>query len=249
MRAVNLIPPDASRSDRARLALVDGMGAYAVLGLLALLVVLAGTWALSDRQLSSKRAELSRVQGDSQATLATAAALAPYTQFAALHQARVETVGGLLDGRFDWSRSMADIGRVVPQDVALTSFVATATPTSQVEGAGGGATGRSARPGPAVELLGCARSHDRVSKLLVSLRAIDGVEHVSLASSEKSESTSANESECRSTDQMPQFKLTVFYAQPGGISAAADATAPTAPTAPTGPAAPAPATAAPGVTG
>lgn len=261
MKAVNLIPVDAPRRDRVWLALSDGIGSYAVLAVLAVLVVMTGMWALSTRQLSEQRTELARVEVESQAATAKAALLSPYTEFAALRTARDETVAGLVDGRFSWSRSLREIGRVIPEDVSLTSLVGTASPASQVEGAGGGTSGRGAQSGPAVELIGCAKSQGRVARLLVSLRAIRSVRQVSLASSEKSESTAANAAECRATDQMPQFQLTVFYEEQPGISAAADATAPTpvdpvpavpagatAPAAPAAPAAPT-APAAAGATG
>ena len=78
-----------------------------------------------------------------------------------------------------------------------------------------------ALPVPAIDLVGCARSQARVASLLVRLRAMDGVERVSLPSSEKSESSSRNDTECRGTDQMPQFDLTISYE--GKPALAADA--------------------------
>lgn len=234
MRAVNLIPTDAPRRRIAsRFAGVAGaagdgpIGAYVVLAALAVAVMMTGAWALTSRELSSKQAELVRVEREAQAAEAKTTALAPYTAFAAVRNARVETVTQLLKGRFDWAHSLREVARVVPADVSLTSLVGTVSPTSQVEGGGGGGTLRSALPVPAVDLIGCAKSQTHVAKLLGRLRRIDGVQRVSLASSEKSDSSSASASECRSTDQMPQFKLTAFYAMPEGIVAAADAAAAT----------------------
>lgn len=225
MKAVNLIPPDAARSRRPKLAIAaaGGMGAYAVLAVLAVAVVMAGAWATANKQLSDRQAELARVERDAQAAEAKAGSLKSYTEFAELRNARVETVGGLLDGRFDWAHSLREVARVVPDDVDLISLVGTVSPASTVEGGGGGATLRQALPVPAVDLIGCAKTQAHVATLLARLRTIDGVQRVSLASSEKADAASLNDSDCRATDKMPQFQLTVFYEGLEGIVPAAAA--------------------------
>jgi len=237
MRAVNLIPSDASRGDRARVSISDGLGAYVVVAVLAVMVLMTGAWAMTKGQLAEKRVELARVEADATAAGANAQSLTPYTEFAALRQARIDTVGGLLDGRIDWSRTLRDIGRSIPRNVSITSLVATASGDSQVEGGGSGQSLRGASTGPALDLVGCARTQAQVADLLVALRAIDGVERVSLATSEKSDSSSANETECRATDQMPQFSLTIAYEPP--VVAAATASAPAVGATPATPASPA----------
>ncbi|MGH2901087.1 MAG: PilN domain-containing protein [Solirubrobacteraceae bacterium] len=227
MKAVNLIPADTPRGGRARVAIGTGgpIGAYVVLAVLAVAVVMAGAWAVTSKQLSGKQSDLVRVEGEAQAAEAKTAALRPYTEFAALRTARVDTVGGLLDGRFDWAHSLREVARVVPSDVDLTSLVGTVSPASKVEG---GSTGslRGALPVPAVDLIGCARTQAHVARLLARLRAIDGVQRVTLASSEKSDAASLSDTDCRSTDKMPQFQVTVFYKALDGIVPATDATAP-----------------------
>lgn len=227
MKAVNLIPADTPRRERSLKSLAPSgpIGAYVVLAVLAVAVVMAGAWAVANKQLSDRQSELARVEREAQAAEAKASSLKSYTEFAALSKARVETVSGLLDGRFDWAHSLREVARVVPSDVDLTSLVGTVSPSSTVEG-GGGATMRSALPVPAVDLIGCAKSQAHVATLLARLRSIDGVQRVSLASSEKSDSASLNETDCRSTEKMPQFQLTVFYEAQDGIVPAASAAAP-----------------------
>jgi Tfp pilus assembly protein PilN len=232
MKAVNLIPPDARGAGRAKLGagLAGGVGAYGVLAVLGLAVVMVAIWAMAGRGVSENQAELARVERQAQAAEAKVASLAPYKDFAALSKSRSETVKGLIDGRFDWSAGLREVARVIPRDVDLTSLVGTTSPTSRVEGAGGSASLRSALPVPAIDLIGCAPSQSRVAELLAALRAIDGVQRVSLASSEKSDSASLSDTDCRSTVKMPQFQLTVFFrAQPGIIPAADAKPAPAAP--------------------
>ena len=230
MKAVNLIPTDLPKGRKA--AVAGGVarpsgpiGAYVVLALLAVCVVMAGAWAVTSKQASDKRAEAARIEREALAAEAKAKALKPYTEFAALSKARVDTVGGLLAGRFDWAHSLREVARVVPGDVSLTSLVGTVAPESKTGGATSGSL-RKALPVPAIDLIGCAKSQAHVATLLARLRAIDGVQRVTLLSSEKSDAGAASDADCRSTAKMPQFQLTVFYRAQDGIVPAASAAAP-----------------------
>ena len=226
MKAVNLIPTETSRAAGigGSLAPTGPIGAYVVIAVLAVAVIVSSAWALTNKQLSDKQSDLARVEREAQAAEAKSNALKAYTEFAALASARVETVGGLLDGRFDWAHSLREVARVVPADVDLTSLVGTVSPTSKVEG-GGGASLRTALPVPAVDLIGCAKTQSDVARLLARLRSIDGVERVTLASSEKSDAAAGGAADCRANEKMPQFQVTVFYGAPDGIVPAADAAA------------------------
>jgi len=220
MKAVNLIPRDAPRHGRGS----GGAGAYVLLALLAVAVVVAGASALTSRQLAGERAKLARAESSARSAELKAAALEASSAKALAGKARVDTIEALIDGRFDWSTSLREVARAVPSDISLTSLVGTVTPNTQIA-SGGGATLRAALPVPAIDLIGCAPSHGRVATLLTRLRAIGGVQRVTLASSEKSDSSGANDTDCRSTDKMPQFQLTVFYDAPEGIVPAVDAAA------------------------
>ena len=228
MRAVNLVPRDSGRGGGARTALDAGRGAYVVIAVLAVLVAMTGAWAMSKSRLAEQRTELSRVVAEAGSAEARSAALKPYTEFAVLRQARVDTVSGLRDGRFDWSRSLRDLGRAIGGDVSITSLVATASPEAKVAGGGNGQSLRGAAAGPAIDLVGCARTTAQVADLLVALRAIDGVERVNLASTEKSDVAAQNETECRVDDQMPQFALTIAYEQAPPAAATPPAAPPAA---------------------
>lgn len=243
MKAVNLIPQDTARGGR-RLAGGSGSdagaGVWVLLAVLAIAVVIVAANAFTGRQLSDKQAELARSENAAQTAQAKAATLASGDQTATLRKARVDTIEGLIDGRFDWSRSLREVARAVPADVDLTSLVGTVAPSTQLAGGGGGSL-RAALPVPAVDLIGCAPSHSRVATLVTRLRTIDGVQRVSLASSEKTDRGSLSETDCRATDKMPQFQLTVFYDAPKGLVPAADAAAPGGAPAAAPPAAEAPA--------
>jgi Tfp pilus assembly protein PilN len=240
MKAVNLLPPEG----RARRIALPGavkdpvaaprsLGAYGVLAALATGVLLAGGWAVTNRQLHDGNADLARSEAAARAAEAKVAALKPYTDFAALSKSRVDTLNQLIKGRFDWSAGLHEVARVVPKDVDLISLVGTVSPNATVQGAGGsGSSLRSALPAPAIDLIGCAKSQSDVARLLARLRAIDGVQRVTLASSEKSDGSGGGDSDCRTTAQMPQFQVTVFFQARDGIVPATAATAPAAATTP-----------------
>lgn len=223
MKAVNLIPGDTPRGSRAPKLVAAGgpIGAYVVIAVLAVAVVATAAWTLTNKELTDKQTQLAQVEREAQAAEARTNALKPYTEFAALRSARVDTVSGLLEGRFDWAHSLREVARVVPADVDLTSLVGTVSPTSKIQGAGGGSL-RSSLPVPAIDMIGCAKTQAHVATLLARLRAIDGVDRVSLSSSEKLDTASRSETDCRATSKMPQFQVTVFYeAQDGIVPAAA----------------------------
>lgn len=231
MKAVNLIPPD--RRGPRKLDFGPGrrvsdvpraIGAYAVLAVLGLAVLMAAGWALTGRKLDDRRAKLATTEQAAQVAEAKVASLKPYTAFATLSHAREETLNGLIQGRFDWSHGLREVARVVPSDVDLVSLVGTVSPTSTVEGGGTSGSLRGALPVPAIDIIGCAKSQAHVARLLARLRTIDGAQRVSLASSEKSDSTALSDTDCRSNSSMPQFQMTVFFQAQAGIVPAADAT-------------------------
>lgn len=239
MKAVNLIPQDARKGGRAKIGpgLSSGMGAYVLLAALAVAVLMAGAWAVTGKQLSDNKADLARVEQEAQVAEAKVSSLAPYKEFAALSASRVETIGGLVNGRFDWSHGLREVARVVPANIDLVSLVGTVSPTSSAGGSsgGGGAGGgslRAALPVPAIDLIGCARSQSHVARLLARLRAVDGVQRVSLSSSEKTDTGSLSDTDCRANVKMPQFQLTVFFQPKDGIVPQAAATATSTTTAP-----------------
>jgi Tfp pilus assembly protein PilN len=205
MKAINLIPAE-SRSGGSR----SGGAAYVLLGVLALLLVGVAFHVLTSNAIAERRAELTSLQSQVQAAQAEAAARRPYREFAALAEARVTTVRQLGAARFDWQRALADVSKVIPGDVWLTSLLGTVTTGVSVEGGSSGSTGglRSALPNPAMEITGCTTSHKAVARLISRLRLLDGVSRVGLADSAKIEGGSGC---ANGHEQFPQFNVVVFF--------------------------------------
>ncbi len=210
MKAVNLIPADDAAGGKGR----SGAGAYAVIGVLAVLVVMSAAYALVGRSVSTKRGELSATTAQADSAEAQAAKLKTYSEFSQLRQSREETVKKLVDGRFDWAGAFREVSRTIPSGSWVMSLRATTTASAGVDGTTDPL--RSAIPAPAIEMAGCANTQAGVARTVTSLRGIAGVQRVTLSSSQKmgrGDSGSASDSAGQATGcgTRPQFSLTIFY--------------------------------------
>jgi Tfp pilus assembly protein PilN len=226
MRAVNLIPVEARRGLRGG-GSGSGLASYIVLGVLAAVVVMSAAYTLTNRSLGDRRAELQSVQSQVEDAQAQVQRYSSYTGFTALRQKRAETVRSLASSRFDWSHALHEVARTIPSNAWLTALKGTVAPGVSVEG---GSTDplRASLPNPALEVQGCTTSQADVAKVISSLRRVDGVERVSLSSSQKLDDGSASgggsstaaagdsgNADCRHGDaHYPQFSMTLFFANP-----------------------------------
>lgn len=237
MRAVNLIPVEERRGLRGG-GSGSGVTSYVVLGVLALVVAMSAAYTLSNRSISDRRAELDSVQAQVDSAQAEVQGYSSYTGFSSLRQKRTETVRSLAASRFDWSHALHELARTIPSNAWLTSLKGTVMPGVSIEG-GNSDPLRASLQKPAIEVVGCTTSQDDVAKVISSLRRVDGVERVTLSSSQKLESSSAptgsagstgaSDGDCRNGNKrFPQFSMTLFFATPssptGAQSPAAGAT-------------------------
>jgi Tfp pilus assembly protein PilN len=199
MRAVNLIPPELRHGDRAPLR--TGPLAYIVVGALALALLGVTLLVLAGNEVSEKKEEAKTLQREDALAKARAERLAPYGQFQAMSEQRVQTVTSLADSRFDWPRVMRELALVLPSDVTLTNLDASA-----VQGEGGEAI--KGVQGPSLELEGCTSSQDAVATFITSLKDIDGVTRVGLESSNSEEGSGGGGEGC---EGKTQFNLVVAF--------------------------------------
>jgi Tfp pilus assembly protein PilN len=236
MRAVNLLPTDlrgtapaAAPNARTPRERVEGVGAYVVLGALALCVALLAVYVMATNTVKQKQTDLTAVQAQADVATKAAAKLKPYADFEATAKARVETVRGLAAARFDWEQALRDLSRAVPADVKLQSL----NGDMGLPGTGGSSSGdplRGSIKAPAISLGGCAASQTSVARMLARLRAVDGVTRVSLSSSGKADSSATTSSACAG-DNPPNFSTVVFFERSAALdefAPAADAAASTA---------------------
>jgi Tfp pilus assembly protein PilN len=223
MRAINLIPLEERRGTTAGGR--SGGAVYAVLGALLVLVVMASAYAMSSRDIKSAKSDLARVQAEATATQAQADKLAAYTQFADMRKRRVATVASLAASRFDWPHALHEVSRTIPSNAWLTSLRGTVSPSTTVGGVSDPL--RAALPLPAVEVAGCTTTQKNVARMAASMRLIDGVERVSLSSSEKpgTGGGTVQSGDSCTVGNRPKFSMTVFFhaqaAPPTGAAATA----------------------------
>jgi Tfp pilus assembly protein PilN len=230
MRAVNLLTPDLRSAPKGQgssgpsaMDAPGGIGAFVLLGALALCVAALAGYVLSNNVVKDRKAQLAQVSAKSDATVQQANALKPYADFQQLAQDRAGTVQALAGARFDWEQTLRDISRAMPKEVFLSSLDGSV---------GGGATGaasslRGAVQAPAIELKGCTKSQTAVADLMSSLRNVDGVTRVTLSKSDKD--TAATGSSASTVNPCgkgapPSFEMIIFFEKSTVAQALAGAT-------------------------
>ena len=229
MKAVNLIPAEETADGKGR----SGLAVYALLGGLAILVVMSALYTLAGRSVRTKQRELAAVTAQADSAEKQAAKLKTFVQYADMKKARVETVKNLVDSRFDWASALDEVARTVPSGTWIMSLQATTSPTVSV-GSGGAGSIRGALPVPAIELVGCAPGQQGVARTLTSLRRMAGVQRVTLSQSQKVDASAGSSDSGNGVQQCgtrAQFGLTIFY-QATTSSTAASAAATTGGTTP-----------------
>jgi Tfp pilus assembly protein PilN len=217
MKAVNLLPSDLRSSPKRGAAVASaaaepgGLGAFAVLGALALCVVALAAYVVTTNAVKDRTAQLEAATAQVQATTQRVAELKPYADFQALAETRIQTVRDLASARFDWEQALRDISRAVPAGVSLNTL------TGSLSGGAGGNALRGAIASPAIELAGCTSDQPAVAQLLSRLRNVDGVTRVSLARSVKSDETASattvpgqSASGC-GNGRPPAFEVVIFF--------------------------------------
>ena len=227
--SVNVLPPEERRA--AGTAGRSEGAVYAVLGVLALGLVLMTVNVIAKNGVNDKKADLAKVKADVASAEDTFKALASYTDFAALREKRVETVRQIASSRFDWAHALGEVARTIPKDAWLLKLEGSVTSAS----AGGNGSLRASIPQPAIVVTGCTTSQSAVARVMSNLRRVDGVERVSLEKSEKLTGDAAaggssgagggdkggSTSDCRNgNDFIPQFQITAWFTAPPALAPA-----------------------------
>jgi len=227
MRPVNLIPTEERAGQRRPLR--GGPLAYIVVGALGAALIGVVVLVVTANQISDRKAEISQLETEKVSIEAEAQSLSPYTQFHSVREQRLATVASLADSRFDWERVMRELALVLPGDVWLTNLTGTDSPQVSPDGAASIAL-RDSIAGPALELVGCARSQDAVAGFVQALKDIDGVTRVGVESSVLGtggeSGGSASTSTCQTRDFIAQFQIVAaFDAAPAPVEGEGEASA------------------------
>lgn len=225
MRPINLIPADERRGQHAPLR--TGPLSYVLVGMLVAALVGVAVLVTTSNQIAESKTEVTELKREDRAVKRKTERLAAYAQFKQLSEQRLATVKSLADSRFDWERVMRELSLVLPEDTWLTELVATASPSVDVGTSGGTSSSDSASvrgqaPGPALELIGCAKGQVGVAGFAAALKDIDGVTRVAVESSglaadgDAVGAGSAGEegaagAECRTRKFISQFSIVIAF--------------------------------------
>lgn len=115
MRPVNLIPPEERRGDKAPLR--TGPLGYVIVAVLAVALLGVTLVVTTDNRISDREAQKASLESQVSQAQAEAQRYRSFTDFAALQQARQETVASLATSRFDWERVLRELAIVIPDDI------------------------------------------------------------------------------------------------------------------------------------
>jgi Tfp pilus assembly protein PilN len=178
MRPVNLLPPRyrPARASGDR----PGVG-YAVIGTLAVLLVMVLLFVSTNNGIKDAESKTAAAQAEQQVAQARIGQLQAFGDFASLKVSREAAVRGVAQVRFDYERLMREVALVLPHNTYLTTFAASSGGASAAA-----ATATATAAGPSVTIGGCAPSHPGVATVIVRLRKLHNVVDVDLTSSTKS---------------------------------------------------------------
>jgi type II secretory pathway pseudopilin PulG len=225
MKPVNLLP----ESYRPRRPTGEGAGdSRFLIGLLAVLLVMAVAYAIAANQVNSRTSDIAAAKAATQRAEAQSAAQSSYGGFHEMKQTRVASVLGLATGRFDWERLMRETAFVLPHgtwildmtssstnDPSKTTGGSTSTPpstssssssspstsssSSSTSSTSGAAGGSTTAASPATHIFGCALHQNDVAVLLVRLRKLHRATDVDLTDSTKEDQTGGTSTSSSST--------------------------------------------------
>jgi Tfp pilus assembly protein PilN len=219
MRAVNLIPAEQRGGAPVGAGQSEG-GAYALLGMLAGLAVLALLYGVAHHQIASRKAQAAAVSAQAQQAQSAAQALAPYTTFIAMREARLQAVSTLVNSRFDWAHVFHEFGRVLPAGISISTLDGTVGVGTPVAASAAAATTTPAAPVasatppgslPTFTLTGCATNQREVALMLARLRLMDGASNVTLQSSTKGASSGGSSTSGSCPENSPAFTAQIAF--------------------------------------
>ena len=209
MKPVNLVPQDQRRRATRE---GGGKSAYAVLGVLGVLVALMAAYVLSSNQVTDRKNEAAALSAEADRLEAEAAQQASYTDFASIAQTRLESVAGVAATRFDWERLMREVSLIMPAGSWLRSSDASVLGDPAAAGGEAAAptTTTSVAPaGPSATFVGCTPRQSDVARMMVRMRQMHRVADVTLNESAQEDSTQP--ATVDSCGRFYKFDLTVTF--------------------------------------
>jgi Tfp pilus assembly protein PilN len=205
MRAVNLIPTEQRRAKATGKA---SGSAYAIVGVLAVVLVMAVAYVLTSNQVNENETKAAEAKQQADALEAQAAALGSFTNFAAIKDQRLASVVTTAQTRFDWERLMREVSMIMPEGSWLrttsASVVGEASPTGETATPTAGAA-----LNPTATFVGCTRKQSEVATLMVRMGELHRATDVKL--NQSAVEAADGEASIDSCGSLYQFDVTVSF--------------------------------------
>jgi Tfp pilus assembly protein PilN len=177
VKRINLLPPE----QRARASRERGL-LWAILILVAVVLVLGAVYFWESRQLADKQAQLDEVTAQVAVEQQKAAALQPYAALQETRTSMATTAKGIYDARVSWSTVLQEISLVIPDNVRLQTLAAV-VPATMLPG-----TAATVPPGTVpttsdVTFSGTTYTHQDVADFMTRLGLIPQLTNIQLTSS------------------------------------------------------------------
>jgi len=209
VRPVNLVPHDRRRHTESG----RSGSAYAVLGVLAVLLVMAVAHVLTSNQVKDRAARATEARQEADRLEARANDLGSFEDFSTIKETRLASVRGVAGTRFDWERFMRELSHVMPNGSWLQSADASVTgsadTTTAATSSGTQTTVAAAAPSPSATLTGCTPKQSEVARMMVRLRELYRVTDISL--NESAQEQAGARATLDNCGRLYKFDLTVTF--------------------------------------
>jgi Tfp pilus assembly protein PilN len=182
MKRINLLPSgERDKASRER-----GL-AYALVGLVVLVVALGAVYLMFNRQVATKQDQVNDLQAQIQQVNAQVAELNWAQVLQSQRASMMTTATQIYNSRVDWSNILEELSLVIPDQVVLTDLTAQ-VPAAMLPSVSGGSSGAAQSTGADVTLVGRADSHVSVASFMTRLGLLPQLTNVQLVSSTENDS-------------------------------------------------------------
>jgi Tfp pilus assembly protein PilN len=198
MKRINLLPQE----ERVKASRERGL-IWAILILVAVVVVLGLVYVKYRSDVSSKQNELTSIQNETAVVQAKIAELSPYATLQNQRTAMTEAAKGIYESSVPFSNLLQELSLVIPENVRLQNLQAT-VPPAMLPGGTAPAPGTTTATTD-VTFTGQTEDHRDVAEFMTRLGLIPQLMGITLASSTEAASTATD---AAATQTYNQFTVT-----------------------------------------
>ena len=197
MKRINLLPQE----ERVKASRERGL-IWAILILVAVVVVLGLVYVKLNSDANAKQDELAAIQAETAVVQAQIAELAPYAALQAQRTSMTETAKGIYQSSVPFSTLLQELSLVIPENVRLQTLTAN-VPVTMLPGTALTETAPTAATSTDVTFTGQTEKHRDVAEFMTRLGLIPQLMNITLTTS--TDSSTASET---TTTTFKQFTVT-----------------------------------------